>query len=152
MTFLVNLFIGLSTLFCIGLNDPGKNPGNFQTQVLALLNPDCYYTWGSYQVANWNCALVNTDGSENGLTDWFITRQTFFPPNKLTPQPEPPTPTATATATATKTPVPTKTSEPTKTPTPTITPTATVDVNQTTSEDTTTEPSQQQIYLPIVEG
>ena len=35
MTFLVNVL--LTTLFCIGLNDPGKNPGTYQDYVLQLL-------------------------------------------------------------------------------------------------------------------
>lgn len=50
MTFIVNIL--LSTLFCIGLNDPGKNPGIHQDYVLQQLKPDCFYTWGSYQDAN----------------------------------------------------------------------------------------------------
>jgi hypothetical protein len=52
MTFLVNLFIGLSTLFCVGLNDPGKNPGTYQDYVLNQLNPDCFYNWAIYSESN----------------------------------------------------------------------------------------------------
>jgi len=334
MTFLVNLFLGLSTLFCIGLNDPDKNTGDLQTKVLALLNPDCYYNWAIYSennldnpkfdpmlwkvtqgninqaerlakqypgrnwliynepegsdqantkpedaaiwfdkvykaikdadstaiiaccgvmvrnegiawldkfvakiknkpdvwhihiyinsqnfndwlsfwnwflwwnnksgsnlpvyvtetcatyqtaqedfiaslfeyrhpllqrvywfstfpepiVADWYCSLLNTDGSENGLTDWFITRQAFFPPNKLTPEPEPPTPTATPTKTATKTPTPTSTPTATKTPIPTatatVTPTPTIDIGDTTNLPASDEPIifTEQVFFPI---
>lgn len=57
MTFLVNLLVGVSTLFCVGLNDPGKNPGQYQDYVLKQLNPDCYYNWAVYSENN----LINSE-------------------------------------------------------------------------------------------
>lgn len=50
MTFLVNVL--LTTLFCIGLNDPGKNPGTYQDYVLQQLKPDCWYNWAIYSEDN----------------------------------------------------------------------------------------------------
>ncbi|RTK96547.1 MAG: hypothetical protein EKK64_03695 [Neisseriaceae bacterium] len=71
MTFLVNLFVGLSMTFCIGLNDPGKNPGQYQDYVLNKLNPDCYYNWAIYSENNLDNPKFNpmlwklSDGSIN---------------------------------------------------------------------------------------
>lgn len=50
MNFLVNAL--LTTLFCIGLNDPGKNPGTYQDYVLQQLKPDCWYNWAIYSEDN----------------------------------------------------------------------------------------------------
>ena len=52
MTFLINVLLGLSTLFCVGMNDPAKNPGEFQNYVLNQVNPDCYYNWAIYDESN----------------------------------------------------------------------------------------------------
>lgn len=71
MTFLVNMFLALATTWCVGLNDPGKNPGTYQDYVLQQLKPDCYYTWGSYQEANLPNPLYNPmlfTVTEKGIT------------------------------------------------------------------------------------
>lgn len=56
MTFLINvltnILVGFSTLWCIGMNDPAKNPGTYQDYVLNQLNPDCYYNWAIYSEDN----------------------------------------------------------------------------------------------------
>lgn len=52
MPFLISLLVGLSTLWCVGLNDPGKDPGTYQDYVLNQLNPDCYYNWAIYSENN----------------------------------------------------------------------------------------------------
>ena len=48
---LVMLVMNLATLFCLGINDPGKNPGTYQDYALQL-NPDCYYNWSIYSENN----------------------------------------------------------------------------------------------------
>ena len=42
MVFLVNLLVGLTMTFCVGLNDPGKSPGQYQDFALTQLKPNCY--------------------------------------------------------------------------------------------------------------
>lgn len=49
--FLINLIVGLSTLFCVGMNDPAKNPGYYRDLVFQV-NPDCYYNWAIYSEDN----------------------------------------------------------------------------------------------------
>ena len=74
MTFLINVL--LTTLFCIGLNDPGKNPGTYQDYVLQQLKPDCYYTWGSYQDVN--MANPKYDPMLFGLSESLINKAVFL--------------------------------------------------------------------------
>lgn len=71
----VTMFLSLTTLFCVGINDPGKNPGQFQNYVLDLLNPDCYFNWGILNTSNlenpkFNPLIWNaSDGSINQAVD-----------------------------------------------------------------------------------
>lgn len=51
MTYLINLLV--IPLFCLGINDPGKNPGSSQDLAKAL-NPDCWYNWSVYDEQNLN--------------------------------------------------------------------------------------------------